>query len=106
MPRPSQANSQRPKERDGVLSTLNVAIETLNLAKEICSITPAKAAFGSVSVLLIMIRVCCFLFFNYRLPVHISPGVDSQCTRLRRPRVILRRCLQSSRPGVEGEAVG
>ena len=36
---------------------LNVAIETLNLAKEISSVTPAKAVFGSVSVLLTMIRV-------------------------------------------------
>ena len=60
-----QANSQRPKERDGTLSTLNVTIEALNLAKEICSITPAKAAFGSVVVLLTMIRVCSLLFFDY-----------------------------------------
>ena len=50
-------NSQRPKSRDGVLSSLNVTIEALNLAKEISGITPAKAAFGSVSVLLTMIRV-------------------------------------------------
>jgi len=47
----------RPKGRDGVLSTLNVAIEILTLAKEVSSITPAKAAFGSVSALLTMIRV-------------------------------------------------
>ena len=50
--------TQRPKGRDGVLSTLNVAIEVLTLAKEVSSITPAKAAFGSVSALLTMIRVC------------------------------------------------
>jgi hypothetical protein len=36
---------------------LNVAIEDLNLAKEISGITPAKAAFGSVSALLAIIRV-------------------------------------------------
>jgi hypothetical protein len=48
---------QRPKGRDGVLSALNVAIEGLNLAKEISSITPAKAVFGSVCILLVMIRV-------------------------------------------------
>ena len=36
---------------------LNAAIEALNLAKEISSVTPAKAVFGSVSVLLVMIRV-------------------------------------------------
>jgi hypothetical protein len=50
-------NSRRPKERSGVVSTLNVTIEALNLAKEISSITPAKAVFGSVSVLLTMIKV-------------------------------------------------
>ena len=48
---------QRPKGQDGVLSTLNVAIDGLNLAKEVASITPAKAAFGSVAILLAMVRV-------------------------------------------------
>ena len=51
------ASSQRPRGREGALSSLNVAIETLNLAKEIAGVTPAKAAFGSVSVLLTMVRV-------------------------------------------------
>ena len=55
-----EANFQRQKGRESVLSTLNVTIEVLNLAKEICSITPAKAAFSSVSVLLAMIRVRSF----------------------------------------------
>ena len=36
---------------------LNVTIEALNLAKEISSVTPAKAVFGSASILLAMIRV-------------------------------------------------
>ena len=48
---------QRPQGQGGTLSSLNVAIQTLNLAKEISTITPAKAVFGSVSVLLTMIRV-------------------------------------------------
>ena len=52
-----QSKSQRPNEREGVISGLNAAIETLNLAKEISSITPAKAVFGSVSVILVIIRV-------------------------------------------------
>ena len=51
------AKSQRPKGRDGALSSLNIAIDAVNLAKEISSITPAKAVFGSVSILLTMIRV-------------------------------------------------
>ena len=49
--------SPQPKGRDSVLSSLNVAIDGLNLAKELSSATPAKAVFGSVSVLLTMIRV-------------------------------------------------
>ena len=100
-----QANPQRSKRRDGVLSTLNVTIEAMNLAKEICSATPAKAAFGSVSVLLAMIRVCFLLSFDYGLLVHVPSGVDDQRAGLCRPRPILRRCMQSSRPGVEGETV-
>jgi hypothetical protein len=51
------ANPQWSESRDGVLSSLNVAIEALNLAKEVSSITPAKAVFGSVSIILTMIRV-------------------------------------------------
>lgn len=86
-----QANFQRPKGRDGVLSTLNVTIEVLNLAKEICNITPAKAAFGSVIALLGMIRVYFFLLSDHEHSVHASPGVDDQRTGLRGPRVVLRR---------------
>lgn len=78
-----QTNSQRPKRRDGVLSTLIVTIETLNLAKEICSITPARAAFGSVSALLTMIKVSILLLSNHGVPVHVSPGVDDQRTGVR-----------------------
>ena len=50
--------SQRPRGRDGVLSTLDVIIQGLNLAKDTCGVLPAQAAFGSVSALLTMIRVC------------------------------------------------
>jgi len=53
--------SQRPNCRDAALSSLNAAVEALNLAKELSSVAPAKAAFGSVGVLLVMIRVG-FLF--------------------------------------------
>ena len=47
----------QPKNREGALSSLNVAIDIVNLAKEVSDITPAKAAFGTVSILLTMIRV-------------------------------------------------
>ena len=52
-----EAKLQRSKGRDGTISSLNTAIEAMNLAKEISSITPAKAVFGSVSILLMMVRV-------------------------------------------------
>ena len=49
------AESQSPQ--DDTLSSLNVAIGAMNIAKEITGIAPAKAVFGSVSVVLTMIRV-------------------------------------------------
>ena len=55
--------SQRPKGRDGAISTLNTAIDALNLAKELSSITPAGAVFGSVSVILTTIKVGLLLVF-------------------------------------------
>jgi len=54
------------RRRDGALSSLNVAIEAVKLAKEISSITPAKAVFGSVSVVLTMIRVSFLLVYLAR----------------------------------------
>jgi len=46
--------SQRPKD---ALSSLDMAIDALNRAKEATGIIPAKAAFTSAGVLLTMIRV-------------------------------------------------
>ena len=54
-------NSRRQKRKENTISTLNAAIEALNLTKEVLSITPAKAVCGSVSVVLAMIRVCFLL---------------------------------------------
>ena len=50
-------DARRQKGRENVISSLNVAIETLNLAKEVSSITPAKVVFGSVGIILTMIKV-------------------------------------------------
>ena len=52
-----EIESRRPKGREGAILALNGSIEVLNLAKELSSITPAKAVFGSVSVILSIIRV-------------------------------------------------
>ena len=56
------AKSRQPKGRDNTVSALNVAIEALNLAKEASSITPAKAVFGTVTIMLTMIKVSFLLF--------------------------------------------
>jgi len=71
-----EARSQRPKDREGVISLLNVTIEAMNLAKEISSITPAKAAFGSVSALLTMVKVSLLLFCDDLLQIHTYLGQD------------------------------
>ena len=58
-------DTKSQRRRDGALSLLNAAIEVMNLAKEVSSPTPAKAVFGSVSVILTIIRVGL-------LPVHLD----------------------------------
>jgi hypothetical protein len=44
------------KRQDATLSTLNAAIEVMNIAKASSTI-PAKAVFGSVSVIIVTIKV-------------------------------------------------
>jgi hypothetical protein len=56
------ASSQRPEGRDDVLTTLNVFIQTLDNAKDTCSIPLAQVAFDSASFLLNLIRVRFSLF--------------------------------------------
>ena len=72
------ADSQRTKGRDSVLSALNIAIEALNLAKDISTIAPAQAVFGSVSILLTMIRVRFLPFSDDTLQVYMQSGLDGQ----------------------------
>jgi len=49
--------AQKQERRDNILSSLNAAIEVLNLVGGISDIVPAKALFGTVSVVLTMIKV-------------------------------------------------
>ena len=56
-PMPANSRPQSPDGQDHWTPTLSVAIEGFNLAKEVMNITPAKAAFGSVAIILAMIRV-------------------------------------------------
>lgn len=52
-------NSQRPKRQNATLSSLNAAIEVVNIAKDVLSATQAAVAFGTVVVILAAIRVGC-----------------------------------------------
>ena len=58
----TMASSQQKKGRDGVLKTLDLFIQTLNIAKDACGVPPAQVALSSASTLLTMIRVRFSLF--------------------------------------------
>ena len=68
------ANSLSSKGRSVTLSFFNAATKALNLAREASSIAPAKAVFGSASVLLVMIKVLSSTP-QPRLSLHIYPGL-------------------------------
>ena len=70
------ATPQQPEERDGVISSLNLSIQLLDLAKEVASIIPAaKTVFHAVSILLVTIKVC----FS-------SAGIGRPLANVNRPR--------------------
>lgn len=73
---------QRSKECDSTpsTSTLDVTIDALNLAKDISSIGPVQAAFGSVSVLLATIRVRSLPLCSNELLEHAHAGFHDQRT--------------------------
>ena len=100
------SETQQPEGQDGTLSRLNVAIDTLNLTKDVCSIAPAQAAFGAASGLLTMIRVRVLRFCGDLFLKHFHPGHHGQSTRLRQNWAELRRYMYSARPGNEREASG
>jgi hypothetical protein len=79
------ASSQQLKGRDGLLSTLDVSIQALNIAKDACGIPPAQIAFGSASVLLTMIRACFLLLCEDSRLIHVYLGHDGQRSGLCRP---------------------
>ena len=88
------ADSKRRKRRENVLSSLDAAIGAMNLAQEISNLTPAEAVFGSVSILLTMIKVH-LPFRGDGLQIHVYSGLDDQQNRLRRARASLRRRMSS-----------
>ena len=63
-------SQQSSDGRETTISVLNAAIEAMNFAKELSSITPAKAAFGSVGIILAMVKVgplVASCWFDWRL---------------------------------------
>jgi hypothetical protein len=97
------SSQQQPKGRDGVLSTLDVFIQSLNLAKDTCGIPPAQVAFGTAGILLTMIRVRFLSLCQDELLTHGYLGHDGQRSGLRRPWTGLWRCMSSALPEIEGE---
>jgi len=97
---------QQPKGSGGTPSSLNVAIEAMNFAREVSNITPAKAVFGSVSILLTMIRVRFLRLREKLFWAHKQLGLDGERTGIRRAWVNLCHHLRSPRPGDERKAIG
>ena len=64
-------SSQQSKGRDTVLSTLDVVIQGLNLAKDVCAIPPAQIALSSAGILLTIIRVRFPLLYEAGLVTHV-----------------------------------
>ena len=85
---------QRLKMQDGPPSTLNAAIDVVNLAKDNSDVAPAQAAFGSVGTLLTTIRVRCLQLYDNRLTAYVSLGLYTRRTWLHRSRAELRRYLR------------
>jgi len=80
-----KAKSQQSEGREGPIDSeaLIAAIsETTNLADKVSCIPPAKIAFGSVTALLTLIRVCLLLLCYDLLQVHTQPGLNGQRTGL------------------------
>ena len=71
-----EAEFQQPKRREAVISTLNGAVGTMNLAEKISSIAPAKVAFGSVGTLLMLIRVRFLIYCNDPFQVYTYLGLN------------------------------
>jgi hypothetical protein len=77
--------AQRQKKRNTVLTTLDVFIQTLRIARDTCGIPPAQVTFGSAYALLTMIRVRFSLLCENELVTHVYLGHDGQRSGLRRP---------------------
>jgi hypothetical protein len=100
------STSQGNDGRDGLSSTLDSDIQVINRARDTSGIPPAQDAFDSAGALLTTIRVRSLPLRGCELQAHIHSGPDVQQTGIRRSWAIVRRGMQSSRPGVERQADG
>ena len=98
--------SQRQKGRDRSLPALDAVIQALSFVKDSCGIPPAQAVFGVASAIMAVIRVGSSPLCDGRFLSRSCLGFLGQRTRFRGFRVSVRQCIQSSRPGVEGKAIG
>ena len=71
-----ETKSQRPKGRENAVFLLNAAIEAMNLAEKVSSITPATAVFSIVGFLLTTIKVHFLLLCDEMSQIHARPGID------------------------------
>ena len=99
------STSQSQKGRNATPSTLDADIEVLDRAKGTCDIPPAQIAFNSASALLTTIRVRSHLFRGCEVRSHVHPGLHGRKTGLLRTWEDLCRCMQNSRPRIEGERI-
>jgi hypothetical protein len=102
----TMASSQPPKGRDRILSTLNVLIQAIDVAKDACGVPPAQIALGSASVLLTMIRVCSPILCEDEPLTHVFLGHDVQRPGLRGAWAVLRWCMPNPLPEIGRETIG
>ena len=70
--------TQSSNDQEFLVATFTAAIEGFNLAKEIMNVPFAKAAFGSVSIILGMIRVRRGLLGSFCLTTQARIGFDAR----------------------------
>lgn len=77
-----EIDSQRPEGREGGILALNAAVEAMNLAEKTSSTALPKTVFGSVSILLTLIRVCFPLFYNGLPQIYTQPRTQRLMNRI------------------------
>jgi len=73
-----KAEFQKPEGREGAIERLNTAIEATSLAEKVSPIVPAKIVFGSVGILLALMKVCFLQLCNNLLQAHTQLGLDGE----------------------------